>query len=228
MKTLVLASASPRRKFLLQEAGISFVLFPVKVSETLRKNLSIDEQIISIAEEKALAALDLYKPADSKGFLILSADTEVILDGQALGKPLDQGHACQILERLSGRSHEVKTAIVLLEGIVENFGGALGKDSDPSTTEQKSNTTTADSPTLKITNVKIGKVLKQVETTKISFKKLSSEQITNYVASGEAMDKAGAYGIQGLAKDFVASIEGPFDNVVGLPMDLLKKMLAKF
>jgi septum formation protein len=197
MKTLVLASASPRRKQLLEEAKISFVLFPVKVSETLRKNLSIDDQIISIAEEKAVEALRLYKPADSHGFLILSADTEVILDGEALGKPLDQGHACRLLRRLSGRSHEVKTAIVL----IENSGTSFRQQA--------------------------GKILRRIETTKIFFRDLSEREISEYVAGGEPMDKAGAYGIQGLGRKFVERIEGPFDNVVGLPIGLLREMLRE-
>lgn len=192
---LILASASPRREKILRDAGFLFHTFPVKVSETLRKNLSIDEQIISIAKEKAEAALEQYKPLESQDYFILTADTEVIWGGQALGKPLDQSHACQILKQLSGNEHIVITALCLLKCKSEN---------DQVTVVQE---------------------LTATETTHITFKKLSDHRILEYVQSGEPMDKAGAYGIQGAASDFIEKMNGPLDNVVGLPMGLLQKLL---
>lgn len=192
---LILASESPRRKNLLADAGFSFRVFSVKVSENLEKNLNVDAQIKSIAERKALAAFSAYKSLKPEGFLILSADTMVVLGGHALGKPTSPTEARQMLSSLSGKWHEVKTAICLAEG---------RKNSDG-----------------------IVKLLVDIETTKVLFKKISTSQILEYIASGEPMDKAGSYAIQGKGGQFVEKIEGPFDNVVGLPVDLFKKMLAE-
>ncbi len=189
---LVLASESPRRKDLLQKAGFSFHVFSVKVSESLEKNLTIDEQILQIAQRKALASLKAYKPLKDERFLILAADTMVILDGEALGKPSSSEQAAEYLGLLSGRSHQVKTAIVFVEGSIER-----------------------------------PKMRQAIETTEVIFRPLSDKEILEYVASGEPMDKAGAYGIQGAAGNFVEKIKGPFDNVVGLPIDLVNKLIQE-
>lgn len=197
MPQLVLASESPRRKTILTDSGFSFRVFPVKVSENLEKNLTVDEQIIAIARKKALAAFEQYKPLDSHGFLLLSADTMVVFDNQALGKPENPAQACQFLRQLSGKTHFVKTAIYLIEGShVSGNNHVLRQDHG-------------------------------LETTAVHFRALTEDEIQTYVQSGEPMDKAGAYGIQGLAGKFVDKIEGNFDNVVGLPMTLLKKILAQ-
>jgi septum formation protein len=209
IRELVLASESPRRKDLLARAGFSFHVFSVKVSENLEKNLtsklSLDEQILWIARRKAEASVRAYKPLKNQPFLILAADTLVILDGKALGKPENSDQAFQFLKELSGRTHEVKTAVVLVEGPV--------------------------SPDVGIENLKMGQPLKlsqKVETTTVHFRHLSDREIREYIESGEPMDKAGAYGIQGLGGAFVEKIVGPFDNVVGLPVDTVKKMLHEF
>lgn len=197
MLQLVLASESPRRKTILSDSGFSFHVFPVKVSENLEKNLTVDEQIIAIARKKALAAFEQYKPLNSQNFLLLSADTMVIFDNQPLGKPENPEQACQFLRQLSGKTHLVKTAIYLVEG--SQVSG----------------------------NNRIVRQDHGLETTAVTFYPLSEEQIQTYVQSGEPMDKAGAYGIQGAAGKFVSKIEGHFDNVVGLPMTLFKKILAQ-
>lgn len=192
-RQLILASESPRRKDLLLKAGFSFHVFSVKVSESLEKNLTVDEQILKIAERKALASLQAYKPLKDEEFLILAADTMVILDGVPLGKPEDHKQALQYLGLLSGRSHLVKTAVVFMDG----------------SSRDRLNSRRA------------------VETTEVIFRPLSEQEMTEYVDSGEPMDKAGAYGIQGAAGNFVEKIKGPFDNVVGLPIDLVKRLLKE-
>jgi septum formation protein len=192
---LILASESPRRKTLLESAGFSFRVFPVKVSENLEKNLNVDNQIKAIAERKVLAAFKAYKPLNTEDFLLLSADTMVVLDRKPLGKPSNQTEAQQMLSSLSGKWHEVKTAICLAEGRKNTDG--------------------------------IVKLLVDIETTRVLFKKISDQQILQYIATGEPMDKAGSYGIQGRGGEFVEKIEGHFDNVVGLPVTLLKKMLEQ-
>lgn len=189
-RTLILASESPRRKILLQEAGFYFEIFPVNISEKLDKNLTLDQQIIAISEQKSITAKMRLLADNRESFLILAADTMVVLDNQALGKPMDQQQAYQYLRQLSGREHQVKTAISFLD----------------------SQNDTPDS---------------FIITTRVFFRQLTDAEIWDYIATGEPMDKAGAYGIQGLGRKFVETIVGPFDNVVGLPMDTVKNYLQK-
>ena len=198
---LVLASESPRRKELLQRAGFFFHVFSVKVSENLEKNLTVDEQILSIARRKAEASLKSYKPSKAERFLILAADTMVILDDVPIGKPENEQQAFEFLSRLSGRSHFVKTAVVLVEGPV------------PTSTD-----------TSERLNLRFHETL---ETTQVNFRPLSEKEIREYIESGEPMDKAGAYGIQGFGGSFVEKYIGAFDNVVGLPMDATRRLLRE-
>lgn len=190
MTPLVLASESPRRRELLKEAGYNFDVVPVKVSEIPNKNLNVSEQILDIARRKARAAFDHLKSSRSDGFIVLSADTEVIFGGGPLGKPQDRDDAYRILRLLSGKKHEVITAVCLIDS------------------QSK-------------------RELSQAETTEIYFKNLTDDEIWTYIDSGEPMDKAGAYGIQGLGGKFVERYIGPFDNVVGLPVNLVKKLISE-
>lgn len=190
MKPLILASESPRRKQLLSEAGFSFDVVPVKISEIPNKNLNVNEQILDIARRKARAALPLLKASRTEPFIVLTADTEVIFGGGPLGKPQDREDAFRILRLLSGKYHEVLTAVCVVESST-------------------------------------GNELSHVETTKIYFKNLSDAEIWTYIDTGEPMDKAGAYGIQGQGRAFVEKIDGPFDNVVGLPVEAVKNLLSK-
>lgn len=189
MKTLILASQSPRRFEILKKENYFFVPFPVYVSEIPDKNLSLNEQIIEIARRKAKACLDLY-PAQNNNLVILSADTMVCIEDQAIGKPLNDLDAKNILEKLSGRNHQVKTALYLID-------------------------------------VDTRRELSHIETTEVYFKKLSLNDIQNYLATGEHRDKAGAYGIQGQGKILVEKYEGDYNNIVGLPLDALKNIFLK-
>jgi septum formation protein len=188
MTPIILASESPRRRQLLADAGFSFDVLSVKVSEIPNKNLNVNAQILDIAQRKAIAALPLLKSSRKVPFIVISADTEVIFNDAPLGKPKNHEDAFRMLRLLSGTDHQVITAVCMI---------------DSAST----------------------KVLSQTETTNVFFKQLTDQEIWTYIQSGEPMDKAGAYGIQGLAGKFVEKIEGPFDNVVGLPVELVKKML---
>lgn len=203
MYQLILASESPRRKTLLEEAGFSFRTFPVKVSEIIDKNLtsilSMDGQILKIAEIKAEAAVREYKPLKPGHFLLLCADTMVIFHDTPLGKPKTSTEAFEFLRLLSGQVHEVKTALLLVEA------DAVSQNENLSLKKIK----------------QVGKVT----TTEVEFRVISDQEIIDYVATGEPMDKAGAYGIQGLGGRFVAQIRGPYDNVVGLPVEVFKQLL---
>lgn len=191
MKPLILASESPRRRELLTKAGYNFDVFSVKVSECPNKNLNADEQILDIARRKSRVALQELHSQNKQNFILITADTEVIFKGQPLGKPQDEQDAFRILKLLSGNTHQVITAICIVDGSTQ-------------------------------------KELSQYETTDIYFRNLSDEEIWEYIHTGEPMDKAGAYGIQGLGGKLVERFEGDFDNVVGLPIRLLQEMLKSF
>lgn len=113
MKTLVLASQSPRRKQLLQKAGFKFQTLSVEISEKLNKNLNLDDALMDLARQKAVALIDSGKLLNLKDFLILSADTEVVLEQRVFGKPKNSYEAFEMLRLLSGKIHAVKTAICI-------------------------------------------------------------------------------------------------------------------
>lgn len=190
MTPFFLASESPRRKELLQKAGISFEVFPVQISENPDENLNINDRILDIARRKSWAARERLKDLGRDYNLLLTADTEVILDNRTLGKPLNQDKAFQMLRSLSGTTHEVKTGLIL-------YSSPLDKE------------------------------LSHVETTRVYFKELTDEEIWNYVKTGEPMDKAGAYGIQGLGQKLVNKYEGSFENVIGLPTSVVLRMMTE-
>ena len=195
---LILASASPRRAELLTAAGIPFEVRPAYVDETIRAGEDARSYASRVALMKAQAVA-----AQSDGRPVLAADTVVVIDGQILGKPIDNHDAKRMLRLLSGRTHEVLTAVVLIAGPVikaEVRWGTTGTDLVSYTT---------------------------VEATAVEFVLLSKAEIDWYVATGEPSDKAGAYAIQGLASRFVTRIEGSYSNVVGLPVGLVYAMCTR-
>ena len=176
---LILASQSPRRRELLERAGIPFRVSVAGVPEYPAAGESGREYVLRLSREKAFAV---------EGELVLGADTVVVVDGEILEKPADQDHARRMLTKLSGRAHQVFTGICLRSG---------------------------------------SRVQQEVCETQVYFVELTAGEIDAYVASGEPMDKAGAYGIQGLASKFVHRIEGDYLNVVGLPVALVYSMLKR-
>ena len=188
IKSLILASQSPRRSEILKKAGYFFIPFPVYVSEIPKKNLSLDEQIIDIARRKAQECTLLF-PDLSPHHLILASDTMVCIDQMALGKPESEQQAFEYLNLLSNKAHQVKTALVLY---------------DP---ENR-------------------KWVSHIDTTQVFFKKITENEIWDYIKTTEPLDKAGAYAIQGLGGRFVEKISGEFDNVVGLPLQALEKLFT--
>ncbi len=194
MKNIILASQSPRRSEILQKAYYDYVLLPSHVSEILDKNLNSNEQIIDIARRKARTCWQILRdqsPADPRidktMDLILAADTMVCLNEQILGKPKDEKMAFHYLSSLSGRTHQVKTAVHFI---------------DLESSEEES----------------------LIETTEVSFRTLMDHEILSYISTGEPMDKAGAYAIQGLGGKFVSGFQGDYNNVVGLPLHAIEKV----
>lgn len=181
--SIILASASPRRRDLLENLGVAnLVIKPAYGEEHAPEGASAEEAVIAISRGKALEAAEQCAPGD----VIIAADTVVCLDGDILGKPHGEAEAREMLRRLSGREHEVYTGVTVMRG---------------------------------------GDVLCGAERTLVRFRPLTADEIDAYVATGEPMDKAGAYGAQGKGSLFVEGISGDFFNVMGLPVCRLGLML---
>jgi septum formation protein len=208
---LILASSSPRRREILEAAGISFEVVAAPVAEERKPGESPEEFVCRIATEKAVAALRklaersgspssnaLPSKAPSKA-PILGADTVVVIGTRILGKPDSPEEAREMLRLLSGKQHRVLTGVCLL--------------SPPH-----------------VWPCPVSSVHKTVQaaSTTVRFSQLSEGEIEQYVSSGEPFDKAGAYGIQGLASKFVENIQGCYFNVVGLPVALVYQMLKQY
>ena len=182
---VILASKSPRRKQLLEEAGVKFVVYTgtSEVDESLEPDMKNDpkEAVKKLAERKAGAVVQDILAQNPAGMgIVIGADTTVVLDGEMLGKPYSADHAREMLGRLSGRTHEVITGVSVW---FRSF----------------------------------------TESSFVTFKELTPEVINAYVATGETIDKAGAYGIQGKGAELVEKYEGDYNNIVGLPVDTLLK-----
>lgn len=196
-KTIYLASRSPRRRELLRQIGVSFELLMLR--EDPRRRADADEAPLSdeaprdyalrIAKTKAEAGL--YAMAKRAGVFkpVLSADTTIALDNAIIGKPADAEDAHHILQKLSGRSHTVITAVAL----------ALGENLETRVSEST-----------------------------VWMRSLEESEIRSYVASGEPLDKAGAYAVQGRAAAFITRIDGSYSGIMGLPLAETAELLREF
>ena len=179
---LILASASPRRKELLQLFGIPFAIRVADIDETMDPNGTAFDEVARVSRLKALAV----NPASHE--IVIAADTIVVCEGKILGKPHSEAEAVSMLRLLSGRDHQVMTGCTVLCGErYETF----------------------------------------TEVTDLHFRELSEKEIEKYVATGEPMDKAGSYGIQGGAALFCQRMVGDYYNVMGLPVCRLYEVLRK-
>ena len=176
-QTLILASASPRRKTLLEQIGICPQVMPSEIEEVMTGKEDPRELVMSLSEQKAA---DVASRCEA-GTVVLGADTVVVLDGQVLGKPGSEKEAEAMITALQGRSHQVYTGVsLILAGTAQKITFA--------------------------------------EKTEVIVFPMTGEEIKTYVKSGEPMDKAGAYGIQGSFASYIKGIEGDYNNVVGLPV----------
>lgn len=183
MKHIILASASPRRKEILELADLEFDVMPSDAQEITTKTAP-NEVVMELA---SLKAKDIYKKSEKQS-MIVGADTVVAYQGQILGKPTDEADAKRMLTMLSGQTHEVYTGVCVIED---------------------------------------GKTKTFYEETKVTFYEISDEQIDHYIKTGEPMDKAGSYGIQGKAAVFIKGIEGDYYNVVGFPIARFLQEITK-
>jgi len=196
-KRIYLASRSPRRRELLKQIGVPFELLLLR--EDLRRGADVDETplpdesagiyVLRIARAKVeMAARQIaYRALPQKP--VLAADTTVVFDGEIVGKPDDADHAARILRALSGREHQVLTAVaVALREQIET----------------------------------------QISVSSVWFREIPEAEIRRYCASGEPLDKAGAYAIQGRAGAFVTRITGSYSGIMGLPLAETVELLQKF
>ncbi|MGA7357293.1 MAG: Maf family protein [Candidatus Sulfotelmatobacter sp.] len=199
---IILASASPRRQELLRNAGIPFAVYPADINEAPFAGESPRDCAVRLAREKAVAVFQ-----DRPQNYVLAADTIVVVDDAILGKPRDKDDAARMLRLLAGRTHAVITGVCLVSPI------SIGQRSVASDAEQ-----------LRTENQELSTAS---ETTLVTMRQLSDNEISEYVATGEPMDKAGAYAIQGIASRWIPRIEGDYCNVVGVPVALVYAMLRK-
>ena len=179
---IILASASPRRRQLLEEIGFTFQVEPVDIDETNQLGASPEEFASQLAEKKATIAAQKFPDA-----LVIGADTVVVQDNHIMGKPADAKEARIMLDKLSGQFHQVITGVSLIKA---EFRSVF------------------------------------YESTTVHFKRMMPAEIEWYIQTGEPMDKAGAYGIQGKGGLLVERIDGSYSNVVGLPMaELVEELL---
>ena len=177
---LILASQSPRRKELLEKLKIPFIIRVSGADESMDPFVPPEDEVARLSYGKAMA-ID-RQPED----IVIAADTIVVLDGRVLGKPADEADALDMLQRLSGRSHQVMTGVTVLRG---------------------------------------ERAITHTEITHVHFRHLTREEMQRYVATGEPMDKAGSYGIQGGAALFCERMVGDYYNVMGLPVCRLGQVL---
>lgn len=182
---IYLASASPRRRKLIEQLGWLFDIILPEISELWCEGETPSEYVIRLACEKSQAGVDMA----AKPYPVLGADTIIVSNENILGKPKHENHAAQILRQLSGNTHQVMIAI-----------GFSDKQ----------------------------KTLYDLIVTKVTLRQLTNKEIYQYILSGEPMDKAGAYAIQGKGGCFVRQIVGSYHAVVGLPLVETDELLTKF
>ena len=186
---IYLASRSARRSQLLALANIEFEVLDIEVDESPHSAEEPDAYVRRVADEKAAAGWMRVASERRIARPVLAADTAVVVSGRILGKPLDAAQARGMLQALSGRDHEVLTAVtVRLDRQAEQF----------------------------------------CSRNFVRFAPMAPGEIDGYVASGEPMDKAGAYAIQGAAQRFIERVEGSVSGIMGLPLYETMQLLRRF
>jgi len=184
---IILASASPRRRELLAALGLPFRIITSGVPEDLPPDLDVEAGVRWLARLKAEAVAETLAEG-----LVIGADTVVVIDGLALGKPRDVADACRMLRLLRGRPHRVISGVAVFDAAARRSGAA------------------------------------STVTTTVYMRDYSDREIEAYALSGEPLDKAGSYAIQGLGGALVERIEGCYNNVVGFPLCEVAALLEGF
>ena len=200
-KKIILGSASPRRRELLAQIGAEFEI-RVSEKEEIYHSEKPEEIVCELALMKAENVASELSEAERAGAVVLGADTVVVLDGKILGKPSDEEEAARMLSALQGRSHEVYTGVAVLEYAESGEGAVPG-------------------------GWKLEKKENYAVETRVYVNPMTEQEIREYIAKGDPMDKAGAYGIQGRFPAYIAALEGDYYNVVGLPVSRVYRTLKE-
>lgn len=188
----ILASASPRRRELLNQIQMEFEVIPSTIEETITKT-SPSDVVMELSAQKALDVYRNLPDTRQKDTVVIGADTVVAYRDEILGKPGDETEALDMLSMLADRTHQVYTGVTLVS---QNADGTK-------------------------------RVHSFYESTDVTFYPVTREELERYVSSGDPMDKAGAYGIQGAFAVHVKEIRGDYNNVVGLPVARLYQELKQ-
>lgn len=191
-KKIILASASPRRRELLSQIGITYTVIPCDTEEKAVSSAPQD-MVKELSRQKARNVFEKLSEKERREFLVIGADTVVSLDGQIMGKPGEEEIAKRMLTALQGRKHQVYTGVTL-----------LWQQEDSEIREHSF-----------------------CEETEVTMFPMTETEIRDYIATGEPMDKAGAYGIQGKGAAYIKCISGDYNNVVGLPIGRLYQEIKK-
>jgi len=183
--SLILASASPRRRELLDQIGVGYRVVISEIDESVLAGEKPGDYVCRVAREKVLDVMQ----REGSVAPVLGADTAVVVKGRILGKPADRAQAIDMLETLSGRTHEVWSAVALV--------------------------------------LPTGRILEQLDVTRVTFSELPRAWIEAYCDSGDPMDKAGAYGVQGMAAQKISRLEGSYSGVMGLPLHETSEILSE-
>lgn len=194
MNKIILASASPRRRELLQQLGLEFEIRPSEAQEKT-KSREPSQIVIELSEIKAQDIYERLSEEERASSMVIGADTVVALNDRIMGKPKDYKEAVQMLLNLQGNTHQVYTGVTLL---------------------------------LRKGPGKVPSKISFYEKTDVTMYPVSREEIEVYVSTGEPMDKAGAYGIQGRGAAFIKEIHGDYNNVVGLPIGRLYQEMKRY
>lgn len=194
---IYLASKSPRRQELLNQIGVRFTVLDVPAQDTVHFDM-VDESVLAhenatdyvnrLSRDKANYAWQFLVSHNKPKYPVLTADTTVVLNNDILGKPQNKVEAFVMIERLSGKTHQVLTSV------------AIRKDDF---------------------------LVQVLQTSRVTFASLSPEEIMSYIGTGEPYDKAGGYGIQGVAGKFIKYIEGSYSGIMGLPLYETSELLKK-
>ena len=188
MRKIVLASASPRRKQLLEELNINFEVHKSNADEIMDSQMHPSKLVMENAYRKAS---DIAKKFKKQDCVTIGSDTVVVFDSKVMGKPESKEDAFKMLSNLSNTTHQVYSGISIVDCLNDNY-------------------------------------IIEYAVTDVTMWDFNEEIIRNYISTGEPLDKAGSYGIQGKGRLLVKSINGCYFNVVGLPITLLAKSLINF
>lgn len=188
---LILASASPRRRELMERLGRPFVSEASQVDESVPKEITAEETAEYLSKIKAW---DVFNRHRGESLTVIGSDTIVIENGIIYGKPHTKEQAFNMLKALSGRTHEVRTGVTIINGI--------GGDKNP-------------------------KHISFTNTAEVEFHELTDDEIRAYIETGEPMDKAGAYGIQGQGALFIKKIDGDYYTIMGFPISQIYREMRE-